>query len=76
MLSYSIIERCPLFGGYKCINTIGKQLFGAPNLVLYSEGVLYSECPLTVYSHIYVHTTKSMLIGGGDRFTMNYTEKK
>ena len=45
----SIIEQCPLFGGYNAL-TVGKRLFGAPNLILYSEGVLYSECPLTEVS--------------------------
>ena len=31
----------PFFGGYKCVSTIGKGRFGAPNLVLYSGFPLF-----------------------------------
>ena len=40
--SYSVHYReVPFFGGYKCVSTIGKRRFGAPNLVLYSGFPLF-----------------------------------
>ena len=58
--SYSVHYReVPFFGVYKCVSTIGKLLFGAPNLVLYSGFPLFGVSfngGSTVYMMTYLYT--------------------